>query len=1019
MTYLAPAPLDSDLSRYHLAREQDCLDDMMPLLEQTREQISAIEAHSLELINAVRAADACKLSLESFLHEYPLGSQECHTLLSLTEALLRIPDRETAQTLINDKLKQGHWQASETHDSIFMNASNWALRMGGSLIGKGASAGGKMAELLGQLSGSYTEPMVQAALKHAMRRVSSQFVFAPCVDQACKLATPDSRQSYSFDLLSEPALSRPDAERYLRTCYKAVEKMSAWTEQQDASALKPSFNLRLSSAHAKYQYQAREQLFDELIPDLLPLLVKARQSNIDVILDSEHSELLELQLEIYSRLLQQAELSHWQGLGFTVQAYSKRALATLRYLHHLAQQLNLKLPIRLIKGNDWDHEILRAQQSGLSDYPVFSRKSASDVSYLACAQFLLQQAQHFRPTFASHNAQTLASIMTALPINSEVEFQRLHGTGESLYEQILAQRPKARLRISAPIGKHKYLLPYLVRQVMENNSNTAFIQHLVNSDINSEQLASHPLRELSQTEPLAPPAKIHQNWCAASHWHPAERQAYSDFLEAYRQLQTDSKVHCGPIINGKKLDSEQGFASYAADSRQQIAYCYQTDAEQIHQAIDHANLAFKTWQQTQIEIRAEKLQCFAELLQSRQDTVIQRLIQETGQTLDEAIRATQQAINSALYYAEQAINLFAQGTTLPSRFGEENTLHWHGRGVFLCISPWHSPVAVFSEQICAALAAGNCVIAKPSPRACLSASLIIELLLEAGIPSQVLHLCPGDAENGRFLCQQDGIHGVSFHGSLANAKEIQQLLYQYHNNLLPFIAKTNGQNVLLADSSMPVKELVSTVIQQAFYHAGQAGQSLRLVYIQEDIADAFYQTLTEAMAQLQLGPGQYIGSDIGPIAKPEALQKMQAYLEQQSQIQRVLYQAPMPLGLQHPEHYMAPAVLRCHDIKDLTQDISGPFLHLCHFHSSQTDKVIEHINTAGFVLSLSIYSRNDAWALRLAESLLIGNVYINQSSLNNTIGFQPSTGLNLSGSGNQFGGPYTLQAYAYAACTSH
>lgn len=1021
MLFDAPAPLSADFSRYYFADEQECIDELRAYLQLSPSQIEQAQANSLELIEAVRATDAGKLSLESFLHEYPLHSDEGRTLMCLAEALLRIPDRETAQRLVNDKLKQTQWQAQDkSSDSIFINASTWALRIGGSLIGKESPSGGKMTELLGQLTNRYTEPMVLAAIKHAMRLVGSQFVFAQSIEQACKAINDHPQQSYSFDMLGEAALCRDDATAYFAAYEGALAHIATTCETKQLS-IKPSLSIKLSALHPNYRHQNQAQVKAELIPQLQALLLKAKLLEVEVTLDAEEADVLELQLEIYQQLLELPEFKGWQGLGIAVQAYSKRAMSCLHFVQQLAERLEIRLPIRLVKGAYWDSEVKQAQELGLEDYPVFTSKAATDISYLACAKYLFENQQHFYPAFATHNAQTLSSVLDMATEDAQFEFQRLHGMGESLYDKVLEQYPNSRLRIYAPVGKHKTLLPYLVRRILENGANTSFVQQLVDSQIDSRDLARHPLEQIKTSTAIAKPAAIYQPHRAnASSWYIGDRQAYGKFATRFKTLINDYQSHTiGPVINGQSLTSDEGFEVSAPANRAKLAYCYSADAEQIHQAIDHANLAFGDWQQSPVDTRAQILEQFAQLLQQQQDKAIELLILEAGKSLQDAISEVQEAINFAHYYAEQAVQLFQQPEQLASLNGEHNQLNWRGRGVFVCISPWNFPASIFIGQICAALAAGNCVIAKPAEQTPMIAYWLTQRLLEAGVPPQVLHLCPGNAYTGRFLCQQDGIHGIAFTGSLLTAKDVQQNLYQHHNNLLPLIAETGGQNALIVDSSAQIDQLVKDVIHSAFNSAGQRCSALRIIYLQEEMADEFYQALIGAMAELKLGPGHLLDSDIGPIIDRMAMQKLQSYLNQQVQLGRLLYQSPMPLELESPAAYLPPTVLQCNDIKDLVNETFGPVLHICRYASQDLDKVIRQINSAGFGLTLGIYSRNEKWALELARQLNIGNIYINRPIIAAAVGAQPFGGMNLSGSGTKAGGPYTLQSFAYQVCISH
>jgi len=1010
-----PQQLWRNIDEHLLCSEDSCLQMLLDHVDSSHSHLKQVEIDTLHLIDDIRHSQSNQLTLEAFLQEYRLDSEEGATLMCLAEALLRIPDRTVAQKLAEDKLKIADWRKhAGRSESFVVNASTWALIISGKMMnGAGDNVDHdrptRLGDLLQQLTSKYTEPVILAGLKQAMRLIAGQFVFGQTIDNAIRRADRDYQENtaFSFDMLGEAALTKADALRYYQAYYDAISRIA----RRNVGNLDASISIKLSALHPRYEALQEKRVMKELGYALRTLIEHARSLDVAITIDAEESHRLLLSLKLIDELLAQEFCHDWHGLGLAVQAYSKRALPTLQWLQYRAESLKRKIPVRLVKGAYWDSEIKLAQQMGYDDYPVFTRKAMTDVSYLACANFMLSHPEQFLPQFATHNAHTVTSILDLHP-QGQYEFQRLHGMGELLYQQVQERHPDRRCRIYAPVGKHRDLLPYLVRRLLENGASTSFVHRLVDDDVPAVELAIHPLRQLKQQPSnLTLPTELFGATRKNSAGTPLCSEHMKGELNALRDLMATKQHFAYPIINGKFSDVDNLHINAPFAKTQVVGRCFIASDDDVRTAIAAADDAYLRWRTTPVSDRCMALRCFADMVEKSRLSLAIVCSCESGKTLPDSLDDIREAIDFARYYAHQAEQLFSTKLQLPGPTGEQNTLFWQGKGVFAAISPWNFPVAIFTGQICAALVAGNCVIAKPAEATPLVAYRLVQLLHESGIPNDVLHFVPGDGQRlGKVLCQDERVTGFVFTGSTTTAKTIQRRLAERDGAIATLIAETGGQNVMLADSSAHHEQLVSDVMRSAFNSAGQRCSALRVLYLQDEIFDTVIGLLKGAMAELVIGNPLDLATDIGPVISQQAQKTLEGYIS--SQRANILYQCDIPSALLEQGHFVAPTIVRIDSISQLDGEVFGPVLHVARFHYADIDKVVDDIRRCRFGLTFGIHSRNDVFARQIASQLSVGNIYINRNMVGAVVGAQPFGGMGLSGTGPKAGGPHYLQRFA-------
>lgn len=1023
----------SAISDNYLAAEAPYVAELIRWLDYDRPATDAISHTTLAFLQRWRQSHNQHIDWpQEFLHAYGLNTREGVVLMCLAEALVRIPDNTSAREFIADKLHSAHWhERLGEHPNWMINATTWALVWGERLLEPWDSA-----SVLRNLARRLSEPVIHTALEQALLWLADTFVFATDINQALARAAeitrkePELRWHYSFDLLGEGAISHEVARHYRQHYLDALS-----TLQQAEHNQRSSLSIKLSALHPRYDALQEAQLLADFIgtatsPGFLVCLAQAASAaGIPLTVDAEESDRLELSLSLIEACLRHPLLAGWNGMGLAVQAYSKRALPVLGLLDQLADELGIQLNVRLVKGAYWDSEIHWAQRAGLAGYPVFTDKAATDISYLACAKFLLQ-AKHLKPQFATHNGATICTLLALAKPGQPLEFQRLQGMGESLYRQLLKEQPQVHCRIYAPVGQYAELLPYLVRRLLENGANSSFINQLNQADASLEHLALHPLTNPPTDLPGLPlpsdlfvhpnPHQSRRNSMGINLAIQAERAA---LLQALRPFYGHRWAAC-PIIAGHYQDAGRSSSSSSpnsypstnpANSGEIIGSLVLATVEQAQAALISADAFQPKWRHYPVLERAALVDKVSDLFEAHRAELYALLMREGGKTLADAIDEVREAVDFCRYYAQQARTQLADPQQLPGPTGEQNQMVLEGRGVFVAISPWNFPLAIFTGQVIAALVAGNTVLAKPARQTSLIAFRAVELMHAAGIPSLALHFIPGNSSELSPLLTGDArIQGIAFTGSTQSAWTINRALAARDSSIATLIAETGGQNALIADSTCLPEQLVKDVIRSAFGSAGQRCSALRVLFVQEEIADKVCDLLDGAMACLRLGDPRDPSIDIGPVIDACEQQKLQRHIDEAIGQGRLIAQTPMPTPL--PEvlqsgSFVAPSLLRINSISELQEEHFGPICHLVCFRLQDLDQVISTINATGYGLTLGIHSRNEGLAQKIAQQVNVGNVYINRNMVGAVVGVQPFGGCGLSGTGPKAGGPHYLQRF--------
>jgi len=982
-----------------------------------------VQATAARLVHAVRKAPAAKSGLDAFLRQYDLSSQEGVILMCLAEALLRIPDDETADRLIADKLKAGDW-ASHLGDSqsLFVNASTWGLMLTGRIIrldaGDIAAPQGAISRVVGRMG----EPVVRTAMRQAMRIMGHQFVMGRSIAEALdnSLRGDNRRYRYTFDMLGEAALTGADADRYFDAYGSAIKALHARVGEYADFEARPSVSVKLSAMHPRFERAHHRRVLADLAPRLVELCVAARDAGIALTLDTEESERLELTLELLEAVCRSPRLDGWNGFGIAVQTYQKRALAVLHYLIGLARDTKHILHVRLVKGAYWDAEIKRGQERGLPGYPVFTRKPNTDVSYLACAKLVFDQGRELYPQFATHNAHTVAAVaQMAKNSGREFEFQRLHGMGEDLYAGVTTPEGLGvPCRVYAPVGEHEDLLPYLVRRLLENGSNTSFVNRIVNENEAVESIVADPVQTVDgypqAAHPRIPlPVDVYQ---------PERRNSLGLHLAngaVLREL-ADRMEHVSrrpwvarPCIAGKELDGPDKPVRNPANTAEVVGSVVATSAAQVDEAVAVAARAQPDWDAAGAEPRAAALDRAADLFEQNTHELVAMCVREAGKTVPDSIAEVREAVDFLRYYAARAREDFGKPMRLPGPTGESNELSLAGRGVFACVSPWNFPLAIFAGQVAAALAAGNAVIAKPAEQTPLVAAQAVRLLLQAGIPGEVLQFLPGKGSvvGARAVANQR-VSGVAFTGSTETAHLIHRSLAARDGEIPVLIAETGGQNAMIVDSSALPEQVVIDAALSAFNSAGQRCSALRILCVQEDIAPKVKRLLAGYMNELFIGDPAMLATDVGPVIDEAAREMLEAHAR--SIVQGAAWHHRCELGsATRAGSFVAPLAVQIDSLGVLEREVFGPILHVLPYRARDLEGLVDAINGTGYGLTFGIHSRIDSTVRRVASRINAGNVYVNRNIIGAVVGTQPFGGCGLSGTGPKAGGPRYLHRFAH------
>jgi RHH-type proline utilization regulon transcriptional repressor/proline dehydrogenase/delta 1-pyrroline-5-carboxylate dehydrogenase len=1010
---------------------------------------AAIQATAADLVRRVRARAADQGAIEAFMRQYDLGSEEGVLLMCVAEALLRIPDQGTADRLIRDKLGEADWKRHlGQSDSVLVNASTWGLMLTGHLVDLADDTRRDVHNAFKRLVGRVGEPVIRLAVRQAMRIMGHQFVMGRTIEEAlarsCKGDNGGYR--YSFDMLGEGALTTKDALRYLEAYRLAIHAIGKTGPFNDVFAA-PSISVKLSALHPRYEHAKRAWVLAELTPRVLELAQIARTYDIGFTIDAEESDRLELSLDVIATTYTDESLDGWQGYGLAVQAYQKRAPYVIDFIVDLARRIGRRIPVRLVKGAYWDSEVKRAQVDGQAGYPVFTRKPNTDVSYLACARRMMQAGDAIYPMFATHNAHTIAAIhrlsLALLPsgrsaayapvprqraasprgeggsTSPRFEFQKLHGMGDDLYAEVIPQdRLNVPCRVYAPVGSHEDLLPYLVRRLLENGANSSFVNRITDEDVAIDDLIRDPVETVagfdSIPHPRIPlPVELYRSQGFERDNSMGINLANDDQLRDLAQQVNASTAdwRAAPLVPGARTSGPDIAVTNPADRRQTIGQWQAADAETVEKALQNAVAAQPAWDALPAASRAVILERAADLLEARMPQYIALCTREAGKTIPDGVAEVREAVDFLRYYAGQARKLFAP-EPLPGPTGESNTLQLQGRGVFVCISPWNFPLAIFTGQIAAALAAGNSVLAKPAEQTNLIGHAAVKLLHEAGVPPAVLQFLPGDgATVGAALTRDPRVAGVAFTGSTDTARAINRALAARDAAIGALIAETGGQNALIADSSALPEQLVKDALSSAFTSAGQRCSAARVLYVQEDIADKVVGMLAGAMAELSVGDPGLLSTDVGPVIDNDAKCLLEEHAGKMQGSAKLIAEARLGPGTEHGS-FFAPRAWELQSLSQLTRENFGPALHVLRWKADQLDQVIDAINATGYGLTLGVHSRIDETVERITARAKVGNIYVNRNQIGAVVGVQPFGGQNLSGTGPKAGGPHYLPRFA-------
>ncbi len=1012
--------VSSEIHGHYLIPESAVTEELIRELRRYDVDAELVEREAHTLAAEARERILGHLAIDTFLKEYSLSTEEGVLLMSLAEALPRIPDDATARLLIRDKLSEAHW---ETHlgqsDSVLVNASTWGLLLTGRLFkSEKVLTYGDVRKLIGRLG----EGLALKAIRQAMTMLGQHFVISEDIEHALRGVRRD--QLYSFDMLGEGAVSEAHAEDYFKSYLDAIEAIGA--HYGDARPLTAAISIKLSALHSRFEPLQFQSARAALVERLSSLLEAARTHQVQVTIDAEESHRLHLTLAIFNDLCESQITAGWSGLGIAVQTYQKRALAVLDWLEQLARRTDRTIFIRLVKGAYWDTEIKRAQQLGLDDYPVHVRKQATDVAYLAAAHRIFATRGALYGQFATHNAHTLASVTRFARHHGvhDYEIQRLYGMGDAISDVLHQHWPELPQRIYAPVGRYDRLLPYLMRRLLENGANSSFVHHLGNEQVPVEEIVRDPLRELERRLERGPPRiPLPEDIYGGGRPHAPginldDEVVLAETLERIWEDTRETNIDAMPgrIVEGSALRPDPVHSP--ADLGFLMGHVRFADGPHCRASIDVLDAAFSRWQATPVEERARTLERVAELLLEERHRLLGLIMLETGRTLPAALSELREAVDFCHYYAKLAREQLTL-RELPGTAGEANYYYRQGRGVFACISPWNFPLAIFVGQIAAALVCGNTVLAKPSEYANLTATYCVGLLHRAGIPESVLVLLPARGEQvARHVLSDARIKGVAFTGATATAKAIQRALAERNDEIIPLVAETGGQNAMIADSSGLTEQVVKDVLVSAFDSAGQRCSALRTLFLQEDVAEDVLKSLAGALAMLRLGHPFDPATDVGPVITAAAKKQVEQHLVDMEPVSLSIVRAPGAADDVNG-HYVAPAIIELKEIASPEREIFGPVLHVIRYKESEFDQVVEAIKGTGYALTLGIHSRIRHRIDEVERRVRVGNLYVNRNMIGAVVGAQPFGGFGLSGTGPKAGGPDYLAPFSVERSTTH
>ena len=1034
-------PTEPDRTALRAAYRQDeetCIAERLAQAAPSRAVHPQAAALGATLVEGARARKAS--GLDAFLHAYGLGTDEGIALMCLAEALLRVPDAATADALIRDKLGGIDWSDHlGDSSSTFVNAATFSLMLTGRVLQQRRAPEGGLGASLKRAVGRLGEPVIRTATLQAMKILGGQFVFGRTIDEALARAAPERSRglSHSFDMLGEAAMTFEDAERYRLSYAHALERIAR--DARDGVIRSPGISIKLSALYPRYDFLHSDAAKAALLPVLSDLAIQARDADIHFTIDAEEAERLELSMDLIAALVADEKLfaGGWQGFGLALQAYSKRAAPLVDWVIALSRHYNRTTMVRLVKGAYWDSEIKHSQVGGFSDFPVFTRKVATDVSYLACAAKLLAAPDVIYPAFATHNAYTIGAIKALAGGKSGFEFQRLHGMGDEIYEELaqLEGNQRTPVRIYAPVGGHKDLLAYLVRRLLENGANSSFVNRMADAEVPVAELTGDPVAELEALEPLRNPAiplprDIFPGRVNSAGIDLADPLVLGPLVGRLAGLrgkvwEAGPTVSSVPSTGSERAAIALGLQRTAAlpklvegravrsphDQTRLVGHCADSTADDVNLAAHRAAAAQPGWDAIGGERRATLLDAAAVTFESHADEILSLCCREAGKTLPDAVLELREAVDFLRFYATEARRLFAQPTPLPGPTGETNRLSLHGRGVFATIAPWNFPLAIFIGPAAAALAAGNTVLAKPAEQTPLLGALAVRLCHAAGIPDGVIQVLPGDGRVGAAIVAHPLVAGVAFTGSSDTARIINRALAARDGPIATLIAETGGQNAMLVDSSALPEQVTRDVLASAFQSAGQRCSALRVLYLQDDVAEPMLAMIRGAMETLVIGDPEELTTDVGPVIDEEARESLEAHIAQMRQAGHRVWQRELPEATRNGQ-FVPPTIIEIDSISDLARENFGPILHVARFAAGKHSAALDAINAAGYGLTLGLHSRIDATRADIEAHAKVGNLYVNRNQIGAVVESQPFGGEGLSGTGPKAGGPNYIARFA-------
>ncbi len=967
-----------------------------------------IDARATWLIQGIRARRGGLGGVEDFLHAYSLSTKEGLALMVLAEALLRVPDTATADRLIEDKLAAGDWSVQKLKsDALLVAASAWTLGLTARIIHPGETPETILESLVKRLG----LPAVRTATRQAMRLLGSHFVLGQTISEALERAEPNLR--YSFDMLGEGARTTADAERYLAAYAAAIDAIGKSTGDT-ALPDRPGISVKLSALHPRFEAVSRTRVLAELVPRVHDLARMARDRELNFTVDAEEVDRLELTLDVVAAVLADSALRGWEGFGLAVQAYQKRAPAVIDWLNEQARALHRRLMVRLVKGAYWDTEIKRAQERGLPDYPVFTRKAMTDLCYDACSRRLLAGRDRLYPQFATHNALTVASVIEDAGGVEGYEFQRLHGMGDVLYQALQEELPQVVCRVYAPVGGHRDLLAYLVRRLLENGANSSFVSVAADPAVPIAAILKRPQDWIGDPQHARhPKIPLPRDLYAPERRNSAgvefgDRAGLHALLAEIRHA--EGPAEAAPLIGGSAAAGIARALRSPIDGAV-VGHVTEGDDASAQRAVTAALAGFAAWQATPVNIRAAALERAGDLLEGRRGRLLALLQCEGGKTLDDAVAELREAVDFCRYYAVEACRAL-RGAPLPGPTGESNELRYRGRGVFVCISPWNFPLSIFLGQVAAALAAGNTVVAKPAEQTPLIAAEAAGILHAAGIPASALHVVPGDGEIGAALVADPRIAGVAFTGSSEVGRAINRALAGKDGPIVPLIAETGGINPMLVDATALPEQVTDDVIASAFRSTGQRCSALRLLCVQDDVAERMIEMIAGATRELKLGDPRDPSTHVGPVIDAEAKDTLDRWISDMQAQGHVRFRWDQFNALPATGTFVPPTIVELDRARDLKQEVFGPVLHVVRWRADALDALLDDLAGNGYALTLGIHSRIDATVNHVVARLPHGNVYVNRNMIGAAVGTQPFGGTGLSGTGPKAGGPNYLRRFA-------